>query len=394
MKSKKILLIITGSIAAYKVIDLIRLLKKNDFEVNCILTKAAQQFITPLLCSAISGTKTYHDLFNADDEIEMNHINLSRQCDLIVIAPASADFIAKLAHGYGDDLASTAVIAANKQIIIAPAMNEKMWHNKQNEQNITKIKELEFNVIEPETDILACGEYGIGKMANIETILKEILQYFDNKNLLKDKKILLTGGGTIEPIDPVRFIGNHSSGNQSIALAKILNELGANVTFIAANIKQAIPLNKNKIIHCQTADEMFEHTKKNLPGQDVFIACAAVADFKVKKISANKIKKTNNINPIIELEENIDILKYVSNHKQRPKLVIGFAAEDNNIEDYAKQKLKNKNCDFIIANDIKNGKIFGSKESHVKIISKNDIRDLGKISKKDLALIIAKIISS
>jgi len=384
-EAKKILLIITGSIAAYKSIDLVRLLRKNNFEVTCILTKAAQEFITPLLCSSISGNKTYTDLFSCEDELEMGHINLSRKCDLIVIAPSSADFIAKLANGYGDDLASTTILAANKKIIIAPAMNEKMWQNQQTQDNLSKLSQKNYKIIEPETDILACGEYGIGKMANIDNIFTQINQYFANKDLLKGRKILLTGGGTIEPIDPVRFIGNHSSGRQAIEIAKILDEMGADVTFIAANIKYKIPLKKDKTIKCQTAQEMLDIVENEIAKQDVFISCAAVCDYKVQNFTSNKIKKNNQKNITLELEKNPDILKYVGNHKNRPKLVIGFAAESENLEDYARDKLKSKNCDYIIANNIKNGEIFDNNQSEAMIITKDSTDNVGEISKKDLA---------
>jgi len=391
---KQILLIITGSIAAYKAIDLIRLLKKNDYNVSCVLTKAAQEFITPLLCSSISGNKTYTDLFLADDEIEMGHINLSRQADLIVVAPASADFMAKIANGLADDLASNVILASNKKVFIAPAMNEKMWQNKQTQQNLAKLIENNFKLIAPETDILACGEYGIGKMANIENIYQETAQYFAHKDLLKGKKILLTGGGTIEPIDPVRFIGNHSSGKQAIEIAKILDEMGAEVIFVAANIKEQINLKSNKILHCKTADEMFDLVKNNLDKLDVFVSCAAVSDYKIKNFSKEKIKKSSNKNLTLELEENPDILKYVGNAKNRPQLVIGFAAESNNLEKYGKEKLKNKNCDYIIANNINDGAIFSNNKTEALIIDNLKTQNLGVISKAKLALEIAGIISN
>lgn len=390
MKKKKILLIITGSIAAYKAMDLIRLLSKKSFCVTCILTKAASEFITPLLASSISGNKTYNELFSIDDELEMGHINLSRQADLIVVAPATADFIAKIANGFADDLASSVVLAANKKIIIAPAMNEKMWSNKSTQKNVAKALEAGISMVEPETDILACGEFGIGKMAAPERICQKICDFFERQNQLKGKKILVTGGATYEPIDPVRFIGNHSSGKQAIEIAKVLHEMGADVTFVASNIRETIFLPQENIIRVKTAEEMFLVVKKNLPKTNVFIGCAAVSDFKVKKFSNQKIKKTAEKNLILELEKNPDILEFVGTSKKRPDLVIGFAAESENLQKYAKEKLQKKNCDLIVANDVEAGEIFGSDQTKAFLISKNKSENLNKISKAELARILAE----
>jgi phosphopantothenoylcysteine decarboxylase / phosphopantothenate---cysteine ligase len=389
MKNKKILLIITGSVAAYKAMDLVRLLRKKSFDVTCILTKAAEQFITPLLASSLSGNKTYNELFCADDKLGIEHINLSRQSDLVVVAPATADFIAKIANGYADDLASNVILAANKKILIAPAMNEKMWENKATKKNIVKAMESGISMVDPESDILACGELGVGKMAAPEKICEKICDFFANQNLLKGKKILITGGSTFEPIDPVRFIGNRSSGKQAVAIAKVLNEMGADVTLVAGNISEAISLPKEKIISVKTAEEMFEVVKNNLGKTQVFIGCAAVADFKVKKVSQEKIKKTADKNLTIELEKNPDILEFVGTSKSRPELVIGFAAESSDLEKYAKEKLKKKNCDLIVANNISGGKIFGSDQTEVIFVSKNKSEKSGKISKLELAELLA-----
>jgi len=386
---KKILLIITGSIACYKSIDLIRQLKKDDNEVNCILTKSASEFITPLLVSSITGNKTYEELFALDDEVKMGHIKLARQHDLIVIAPASADFIAKIANGLGDDLASCVILASDKKIILAPAMNEKMWQKQSNQENLQKLASLGIEIIEPETDILACGEYGVGKMANIEKIFLEIKQFFQNQNLLSGKKILITGGSTREMIDAVRFIGNNSSGKQAIAIAKILKQMDAQIHFVAGNISLPIPLNNQEISRVKSANEMFEVVKNNLTDIDIFIACAAVADFKVKNISQQKIKKNLLKNFSLEFELNPDILESVGNNINRPKMVIGFCAESENIIENAQEKLHKKNCDLIIANDIENGKIFGSYETKAYLIDNNKQQDLGKITKNHLALLLA-----
>ncbi len=389
MKNKKILLIITGSIAAYKSMDLVRLLTKKSYDVTCVLTKAACEFITPLLASSLSGNKAYTELFSSDDELEMGHINLSRNADLIVVAPASADFIAKMANGYADDLASSAILAADKKIIIAPAMNEKMLQQKSTVKNLEQLIESGISIVEPEIDILACGEFGKGKMAAPEKICEEICNFFENKNLLKGKKVLITGGSTLEPIDPVRFIGNHSSGKQAIAIAKVLSEMGADITLVAGNIREVISLPQEKIIRVKSAEEMFVAVKNNLAQKHVFIGCAAVSDFRVKKIAKEKIKKSDK-NLILELEKNPDILEYVGNAKNRPNLVIGFAAESENLLLNAKEKLKKKNCDLVIANDIESGKIFGSDLTRAYFVETKKYEDLGKISKIELAKKLAR----
>ncbi len=390
MKNKKILLIITGSVAAYKAMDLVRLLKKNSFEITCVLTKAASKFITPLLASSLSGTKTYNELFSVDNELEMGHINLSRQSDLLVVAPASADFIAKMAHGYADDLASNVLLAANKKIILAPAMNEKMWQQKQTQENLQTVISSGVSMVEPETDILACGELGIGKMAPVEKIYAKICDFFAKENQLKGKKILITGGATFEPIDPVRFIGNASSGKQANAIARILREMGADVTMIAGYVSEKILLPKEKIISAKTAIEMLEAVKNNLADTDVFIGCAAVCDFRVKQIFQEKIKKSELKNLTLELEKNPDILQFVGTEKQRPALVIGFAAESENLQKYAQEKLQQKNCDLIVANDIEDGKIFGSSQTKAFFVSAEKIEELGRISKDALAELLAQ----
>lgn len=392
MTPKKILLIITGSIACYKSIELIRLLKKKSYEVNCILTNGAKEFITPLLVSAISGTKTFDQLFSVDDEISMGHINLSRQHDLIVIAPASADFIAKIANGYGDDLASATILASDKKTIFAPAMNEKMWLNDITQKNISKILQNNFAMIEPKKDVLACGEEGLGKMASPEEIVVEIENFFKNQNILTGKNILITAGSTIEPIDPVRFIGNKSSGKQALAIAKILNEMGANVKIIAGNLTENVNQSLKSTIFVNTAQEMLEAVKSSLDSIDVFIGCSAVADYRVKNYSAQKIKKTNNQNLTLELEKNPDILEFVGTASNRPALVIGFCAESENLLANAEQKLRNKNCDLIVANDIANGKIFGSDLTSAFFVAKNYHSDLFNGTKVQLAQNLANFI--
>lgn len=386
---KKILIIITGSIAAYKTLDLIRLLKKANYQVTCIMTKSAKEFITPLLVSSISGHEVYQDLFSLTEESKMGHINLSRDNDLIVVAPASANIIGKMSNFIADDLASTVLMAANKPIFLAPAMNEKMWLNEINQKNISNLRANGIRILEPKTDILACGEYGIGKMIEAEEIFTEIESFFNDQKILSGKNILVTTGSTYEPIDPVRFIGNYSSGKQGIEIAHALQKLGANVTLIASNVNRNINLNHKNIIRVKTADEMMKAVSENLKEIDIFIACAAVADFKPKNYSNHKIKKENHDFSQIELVKNIDILKTVGNNKNRPQIVVGFAAESEDLFINAAKKLEEKNCDLIIANNIKNGEVFGGDYNQISILSKNKKReDFIKMTKSQVAEIL------
>jgi phosphopantothenoylcysteine decarboxylase/phosphopantothenate--cysteine ligase len=388
--SKKILLIITASVACYKSLELIRLFRKNNYKIEVILTKEAEKFITPLLVSSILGQQINQDLFNPNNDDSMDHINLSRNNDLILVAPATANFIAKISNGIADDLASCVILAANKKIFLAPAMNVKMWENNNNKNNLHQLINQNINIIEPEQDILACGEFGSGKMAKISDIFKEVSDFFDYSQKFSGKKIIITGGATFEAIDPVRFIGNHSSGKQAIALAEIFYQMGGEVIFIASNIQEKINLPQKNIIRTTNSDQMLKAIESNLTNTDIYISAAAISDFKPKNYSNNKIKKNHNFNKI-ELELNIDILKKIGHHQNRPEIVIGFAAESNNLIENAINKANYKNCDLIIVNDIKNGQIFGSKENEVTIVDKNKIiAKITKDSKKNIAKEIIK----
>ena len=369
LSNKKILLIICGGIAAYKSLELIRLLKKDGVSIKTILTKSGAEFVTPLSITSLSQSKVYQDLFNIENETEMDHINLSRWADLILIAPATANTISKLANGNSDDLASTVAIASNKKIFIAPSMNVRMWEHESTKQNITKLKSYNYKLIGPEIGDMACGEYGEGKMSEPIKIVDELENYF--KSLKKNNKLkaIVTAGPTNEYIDPVRFITNKSSGKQGYEIAKSLSNKGFDTTLISGPTNLKVNDNIN-LIKIETAEEMFQSTLNNLPA-DVAIFAAAVGDYKVKNTSKEKIKKKDNLN--LELEKNVDILNYISNHNSlRPKLVIGFAAETNNLEKYANEKLNEKNCDWIIANDVSNKKIgFDSDFNEVSIFYKN-----------------------
>jgi len=369
LTKKKILLIICGGISAYKSLELIRLLKKQSAEVKTILTKSAKEFITPLSVTSLSKEKVYDDLFNEENESEMDHISLSRWADVILVAPATANTISKLSAGSSDDLASTVILASDKDIFLTPAMNVRMWEHPSTKQNLNKLKSYGYRIIGPETGDMACGEFGEGKMTEPKEISQTIEAYFGELNKNQKLKALVTAGPTQEHIDPVRFITNKSSGKQGYALAKSLAKRGFQTTLISGPTNLKIDNNIN-LIKVETADEMLKATQENLP-VDVAIFSAAVADFKVKERKNEKIKKYDNLN--LELEKNIDILNYISKHNSlRPKLVIGFAAETNNIRENAQKKLIEKNCDWIIANDVSDSSIgFDSDFNEVSIFYKD-----------------------
>ena len=367
--NKKILFIICGGISAYKSLEIIRLFKKNGAEIKTILTASAKEFVTPLSVTSLSQGKVYSDLFSVENETEMDHIALSRWADIILVAPATANSISKFAQGTTDDLASTVVLASNKNIYLAPAMNVRMWEHKSTKQNLEKLKDFGYKIIGPEIGNMACGEYGQGKMSDPEIISAEINNYFLNLSKNKRFKALVTAGPTNEYIDPVRFITNKSSGKQGYELAKSLSKKGFDTTLISGPTNLSVDKNI-KLIKVETADEMLIATQKNLP-TNVAVFSAAVADFKVNKKYKNKIKKQDTLN--LNLEKNVDILNYVSNHNSmRPDLVIGFAAETNDVENNAEEKLNNKNCDWIVSNDVSNKKIgFNSDFNEVTIHYKN-----------------------
>ena len=366
---KKILLIICGGISAYKSLELIRLLKKRGAKIKTILTKSAKEFVTPLSVSSLSQEKVYDDLFNVENESEMDHISLSRWSNVILVAPATANTISKLSTGSSDDLASTVMLAADKDIFLAPAMNVRMWEHPSTKENLKKLKKFGYKIIGPEIGDMACGEYGEGKMMEAEEVVKQIENYFLNLNKNKKFKALVTAGPTREYIDPVRFITNKSSGKQGFELAKSFSKKGFETTLISGPTNLKVDENIN-FIKVETAEEMFRETQNNLPA-DVAIFSAAISDFKVKEKKVQKIKKDNYVN--LNLEKNIDILNYVAKHNSlRPKLVIGFAAETNDIKNNAKKKLMEKNCDWIIANDVSNKSIgFDSDFNEVTIFYKN-----------------------
>jgi len=385
LSQKKILLIICGGISAYKSLELIRLLKKKDVEVKTILTKSAKEFVTPLSVASLSKGKVYDDLFSTENEAEMDHISLSRWADIILVVPATANTISKLSAGSSDDLASTVILASDKDIFLTPAMNVRMWEHPSTKQNLNKLKSYGYKIIGPEIGDMACGEFGEGKMTEPKDIFQTIEVYFSELNKNQKLKALVTAGPTNEYIDPVRFITNKSSGKQGYALAKSLAKRGFQTTLISGPTNLQIDSNIN-LIKVETADEMFRATQENLPA-DVAIFSAAVADFKIKERKNDKMKRQEYLN--LEFEKNIDILNYVSKHNSlRPKLVIGFAAETNNLQKNAQKKLIEKNCDWIIANDVSNNSIgFDSDFNEVSIFYKDEeIKNEKLVMKKKSAI--------
>ena len=377
--NKKILFIICGGVSAYKSLETIRLFRKNNFEIKTILTKAAKEFVTPLSVASLSQGKVYEDLFNLENETEMDHISLSRWADVVVVAPATANTLSKLSVGSSEDLATTVILASNKQIFLVPAMNVRMWEHQSTKNNLKILKDYGYKFIGPEIGDMACGEYGEGKMSDPLNIFNEISNYLNSRIKNNKIKALVTAGPTNEYIDPVRFITNKSSGKQGYQLAKSLSKRGFETTLISGPTNLDIG-DDIKLIKVQTAKEMFEATQKSLP-TDIAVFTAAVADFKIINQKKNKIKKNEDL--FLKFEKNVDILSYVSKHNSmRPKLVIGFAAETDELEKNANTKLSDKGCDWIIANDVsKKNAGFNSDYNEVTIYYKGK-----KIQKENLSL--------
>tara|TARA_B100000886_G_scaffold200888_1_gene138637 strand:- start:3142 stop:4371 length:1230 start_codon:yes stop_codon:yes gene_type:complete len=395
VKNKKILIIIGGGIAAYKSLDLIRLLKKNNNDVKTILTKSGKEFVTPLSITTLTKNKTFEDIFDKNTESEIDHISLSRWSDLIIVMPTTANFMTKLSVGKAEDLATTVILASNKDILLVPAMNVRMWIHKATQKNLKTLQDYGYLFIGPEKGEMACGEYGEGKMSSPRQIFTFLDNYFMKKNLVKKKnfKALVTTGPTREYLDPVRYISNESSGKQGYEIALALSRLGIKTTLITGptNLVSRTDIKTKKII---SAKEMLEEVKKNLP-VDIAICAAAVADFKPSKKNKNKLKKNQNIFKSIDLENNQDILEYLGkNNKNRPRIVVGFSAETENLNRNATVKLREKNCDLIIANDVsKKDSGFNSDYNRVSIIDGNgNIKVLKRNKKSFIANKIAEVV--
>ena len=392
LQNKKILLIIGGGISAYKALDLIRMLRKNDVEIKTILTKSGREFVTPLSIASLTSNKVFEDIFNVNNESEIDHISLSRWADLLLVIPTTANMMSKLSYGRAEDLASTVILASNKDVLLVPAMNVRMWLHKATQNNLKALLDFGYKFIGPSNGEMACGEYGEGKMSSPRQILSFLTDYFKNKDLVKKKKIsaIVTTGPTREYIDPVRYISNESSGKQGYEIALALKKLGIKTTLIAGptSLNFSKELNVKKVL---TADEMLYSVKKHLP-VDIAICVAAVSDFKPLKKSKEKIKKNKNNLSSIRLEKNKDILDYLGkNNKQRPKFLVGFSAETENLIENSIKKLNDKYCDMIIANDISKKNLgFNVEYNKVSIITKNGkIENIPKNKKSYIASIIA-----
>ncbi len=399
-EQKHILLIIGGGIAAYKALELIRLCKKAGIAVTPILTRAGEQFVTPLSVSGLAGEKTYTQLFDLTDEAEMGHIQLSRIADLVVVAPATADLMARMATGQADDLATTALLATDKPVLIAPAMNVRMWQHPATRRNLDTLKRDGVLVTGPEDGDMACGEYGPGRMSEAVDIYSAIEKFYGEEDLptrtsagvgpggpLTGRKVLITAGPTHEPIDPVRYIANRSSGKQGYALAEAAITLGAEVTLVSGPVSLPIPPGV-ELINVETARDMLEAVQAELPC-DMAIFCAAVADWRTEDHARQKMKKDGSGKPpSLTLTENPDILKTVGHlKKHRPALVVGFAAETENIVDNARRKLTAKNADIIIANDVSDeGGVMGGRDNTVHLVGREAVEDWEKMSKHDVAV--------
>ena len=384
---KKILLIVSGGIAAYRSLDLIREIKRRGDDVTCVLTKSATKFVQPLSFASLSQNRVYTDLFDIENESKIGHIKLSRDADLIVLAPATANILAKMVHGVSDSLATSILLANNKPLLIAPSMNVKMWNNPATIKNIKTLKKDGHIFVGPDDGEMACGEVGSGKMSKIEDIYREI-SYLINEPPLKGKKAFVTSGPTIEPIDPVRFISNRSSGKQGHAIASLLSKLGAETHLITGPVNIPYPDNI-KVTEINTADEMLKACLSSLPA-DISIFAAAVSDWKVTNQSAKKIKKSENKNNDVNiiLKQNPDVLKTISEtNKNRPELVVGFTLETENLIESAKYKMTKKSCDWMIANNhIQNNKsVFDNDMNEVSFLTSDLQENWGLISKKSVA---------
>lgn len=395
LSDKHILLIISGGIAAYKSLDLIRRLKERGAKVTPVMTKGAQEFITPLAVGALSATHVFTELFSRQDEQDVGHIRLARDCDLVLVAPATADLMAKMAHGLADDLASAVLLATDRKVLVAPAMNPKMWSAKPTMRNVDTLKKDGVFFVGPMAGEMAeKGEAGLGRMAEPLQIVQAVEALLDGGTKpLKGKKAIVTSGPTHEPIDPVRYIANRSSGKQGHAIAAALAELGADVTLVSGPVTIADPAGVT-VIHIERAEEMRDAVISRLPA-DIAVMVAAVADWRVAGSSEQKIKKQpGDASPALQLTENPDILKTVGHHENRPKLVVGFAAETQDVEKNGRAKLERKGADYIVANDVSaQTGIMGGDRNSVKIISAEGVEAWPDLDKAEVAKRLAAFVA-
>ncbi|MGB7125199.1 MAG: bifunctional phosphopantothenoylcysteine decarboxylase/phosphopantothenate--cysteine ligase CoaBC [Methylovirgula sp.] len=389
MKGKRILLVIGGGIAAYKVLELIRRLREQAASVTVVMTRAAKEFVTPLSVASLSGNKVFDDLFSLTDETEIGHIELSRAADLVVVAPATADLLAKLAHGLSDDLASTLLLATDKKILVAPAMNVRMWESPPTRRNVASLRQDGVLFVGPEVGDMACGEHGAGRMSEPAAILAAIEDAVRGDTrivlpgrLLAGCRVVVTSGPTREPIDPVRYLGNASSGKQGHAIAAAAAKAGADVVLVSGPVALPDPPGLTTQ-HVTTAAEMLAAVEAALPA-DIFIAAAAVSDWRVAEVAGQKLKKGARAT-VLPLVENPDILSRVAQNAARPRLIVGFAAETENLIDNARAKLAAKGCDMIIANDV-GDRVLGEDENQVTIVTRSGTETWPRMRKEHVAL--------
>jgi phosphopantothenoylcysteine decarboxylase/phosphopantothenate--cysteine ligase len=387
MRGKSILLIIGGGIAAYKSLELIRLLTQRGMTCRAILTRAGAEFVTPLSVASLTGQTVYQDLFSLTDEAAMGHIALSRSADLVVVAPATADLMAKMANGLANDLASTALLATDKAVLMAPAMNVRMWQSPSVQRNAETLKRDGVRFAGPNDGEMACGEFGPGRMAEPAEIVAAIEQTLAVKGPLAGLKALVTAGPTREPVDPVRFLANQSSGRQGYAIARALAAAGADTTLVSGPVSLAPPPGV-ALARVTTAREMLAACEAALPA-DVLVMAAAVADWRPDSIADSKIKKTTDrVVPLIRLVENPDILATLAAHAQRPRLVIGFAAETDNVVQNAIAKRARKGADWILANDV-SGDVMGGERNRVHLVNETGVEDWPDMTKLDVGARLA-----
>ena len=394
IKNKKILIIVGGGISAYKALDLIRLLKKNNFSLKVIITKSGKEFVTPLSISTLTKEKVFEDIFNKENEAEIDHIALSRWADIIVVMPTTANFMTKLSIGRAEDLATTVILASNKDILLVPAMNVRMWLHKATQKNLKTLLDYGYYFIGPEKGEMACGEYGEGKMSSPRQIFLYLKKYFEKKDYYKNKnfKAIVTTGPTREYLDPVRFISNESSGKQGYEIALALKKVGIKTKLISGPTN--LPLSKDITIkNVLTAKDMMNEVKKSLP-VDIAVCAAAVSDFKPKFKNKEKLKKNNSNFNNLKLEKNQDILEFISKSNKRPKIVVGFSAETKNLIKNSKIKIQEKYCDLIVANEISTkNPIFNSDYNKVSIIDAyGNVQNISKNKKSIIASKVVKII--
>ncbi len=384
LDGKRILLIVSGGIAAYKALDLVRELRRAGAAVRAILTPAGAKFVTPLSLAALTGDKVYSDLFSLTDESEMGHIRLSREADLVLVAPATANILARMAQGLADDLATTALLATDKPVLVAPAMNVRMWEHPATRANIDLLRARGVGIIAPGTGEMACGEEGEGRLAETNDIVAAVTVFFAANAPLSGRSALVTSGPTFEPIDPVRFIGNRSSGRQGHAIATTLARLGARTVLVSGPVALADPAGV-RVIHTETAAQMRAAVLENLP-TDVAVMAAAVSDWRVRDAATQKLKKQKDAAPpALELTENPDILAEVAAQANtRPRLVVGFAAETENVIANATAKRAAKGCDWIVANDVSaETGVFGGAENTVHLIRQDGAAETWPRMSKD-----------